>query len=111
MHGGQQEHGVHYWDTYAPVVTWQTVLFFFYTTPLTRVAQPAIGFCHGVHTSTFGDAPLPALAPRIQTEGHYLKIPRAQAQTQRLWAKASRKSLESLHGPGDEGHRFYPEQV
>ena len=25
VHGGQQEHGVHYWDTYAPVVTWQTV--------------------------------------------------------------------------------------
>ena len=25
MHGGQQEHGVHYWDTYTPVVTWQTV--------------------------------------------------------------------------------------
>ena len=28
MHGGQQEHGVHYWDTYTPVVTWQTVQFF-----------------------------------------------------------------------------------
>ena len=28
MHGGQQEHGVHYWDTCGPVVTWQTVRFF-----------------------------------------------------------------------------------
>ena len=28
VHGGQQEHGVHYWDTYAPVVTWQTVCLF-----------------------------------------------------------------------------------
>ena len=28
VHGGQHEHGVHYWDTYAPVVTWQTVWFF-----------------------------------------------------------------------------------
>ena len=28
MHGGQQVHGVHYWDTYAPVVTWQTVRLF-----------------------------------------------------------------------------------
>ena len=27
VHGGQQEYGVHYWDTYAPVVTWQTVRF------------------------------------------------------------------------------------
>ena len=26
--GGQQEHRVHYWDTYAPVVTWQMVRFF-----------------------------------------------------------------------------------
>ena len=28
VHGGQQEHGIHYWDTYAPEVTWQTVQFF-----------------------------------------------------------------------------------
>ena len=28
VHGGQQVHGVHYWETYAPVVTWQTVRLF-----------------------------------------------------------------------------------
>ena len=28
VHGAQQEHGVHYWDTYALVVTWQTVRLF-----------------------------------------------------------------------------------
>ena len=28
VHGGQQVHSVHYWDTYAPVVTWQTVRLF-----------------------------------------------------------------------------------
>ena len=28
VHGGQQEYGIHYWDTYAPVVTWQMVRFF-----------------------------------------------------------------------------------
>ena len=28
VHRGQQEHRVHYWDTYAPVVTWQMVRFF-----------------------------------------------------------------------------------
>ena len=27
VHGGQQEHGVRYWDTYAPEVTWQMVRF------------------------------------------------------------------------------------
>ena len=28
MHGGQQEYGIHYWETYAPVVTWQTLRIF-----------------------------------------------------------------------------------
>ena len=28
VHGGQHVHGVHYWDTYTPVVTWQTVRLF-----------------------------------------------------------------------------------
>ena len=28
VHGDQQVHGVHYWDTYTPVVTWQTVRLF-----------------------------------------------------------------------------------
>ena len=28
VHRGQQFHGVHYWDTYAPVVTWQTMWLF-----------------------------------------------------------------------------------
>ena len=28
VHGGQQVHGVHFWDTYAPVVTWQTIRLF-----------------------------------------------------------------------------------
>jgi Reverse transcriptase (RNA-dependent DNA polymerase) len=25
LHGGQQEHGVNYWETYAPVVTWAAI--------------------------------------------------------------------------------------
>ena len=25
VHGGQKEYGIHYWETYAPVVTWQTL--------------------------------------------------------------------------------------
>ena len=28
MHGGQQEYGIHYWETYTPVVTWQTLRVF-----------------------------------------------------------------------------------
>ena len=29
VHGGQQQCGINYWETYAPVVTWQTIHFFF----------------------------------------------------------------------------------
>ena len=36
VHSGQQEHGVHYWDTYAPVVTWQTVRLFLILSILLR---------------------------------------------------------------------------
>ena len=28
VHGGQQEYGIHYWETYDPVVTWQTLRIF-----------------------------------------------------------------------------------
>ena len=28
VHGGQQEHGVNFWETYAPVVSWQTLRLF-----------------------------------------------------------------------------------
>ena len=27
VHGGQQQHGVNFWDTYSPVVTWTSIRF------------------------------------------------------------------------------------
>ena len=29
VHGGQQQYGINYWETYAPVVMWTTLRFFF----------------------------------------------------------------------------------
>ena len=29
VHSGQQQRGINYWETYAPVITWQTICFFF----------------------------------------------------------------------------------
>ena len=29
VYGGQQQHGLNYLETYAPVITWQTICFFF----------------------------------------------------------------------------------
>ena len=28
VHGGPQEYGIHYWETYAPVATWKTLRIF-----------------------------------------------------------------------------------
>ena len=28
VHGGKQEHGVNYWETYAPVIGWTTIRLF-----------------------------------------------------------------------------------
>ena len=39
------------------------------------------------------------------------KISRAQTQVQLVQAEASRKSVEPIHGPGDEVNWFYPKQV
>ena len=51
------------------------------------------------------------LASRVQTKRDDTKIQHAQAQAQRVWAEASRKSVEPIHGPGDEVNRFYSQQV
>ena len=40
VHGGQQVHGVHYWDTCTPVVTWQTVRLFLILSLMTEFRQP-----------------------------------------------------------------------
>ena len=44
VHGGQQEHRVHYWDTYAPVVTWQAVRFFLILSILLGWRSRQLGF-------------------------------------------------------------------
>ena len=41
VHGGQQEHGIHYWDTYAPVVIWQTIRLFLVLSLLLGYPQAA----------------------------------------------------------------------
>ena len=48
VHGGQQEHGVNFWETYAPVVSWQTLRLFFIHSILKRVEQQTDGFCTGI---------------------------------------------------------------
>ena len=76
-----------------------------------RVVQLAIGFCHGVPTSASRNAPLPTIATRVQKKMYDVKIPRAQTKMQCVWAKAIWEGMESIHGSGDEGDRFYTEHI
>ena len=75
---------------------------------LARMAQPAIGFCHGIPASARGDAPLLILATMIQMKGYDPKIPYTQAQTQCVRAEAGRKSVEPIHGQGMKSIGFIP---
>ena len=78
---------------------------------LTWMAQPTIGLCHGVPTSTSQNAPLPTLTSRVQTTRNDMKVSGAQVQVQRVRAETSRPCVEPIHGPGHEVYRFYSQQV
>ena len=83
-----------------------TILFHFF--PLARLSKLPIGSRDGVPRSACRDAPLLALASRIQTIGDDKKIPHAQAQKKCVWAKASRESMEPIDGPRHEVDRLHP---
>ena len=65
VHGGQQEHGVHYWDTYAPVVTWQMVHLFLILSLLLGWQSRQLDFVMAYPQSTGRDAALHAVATGI----------------------------------------------
>ena len=105
VHGGQQEHGVHYWDTYTPVVTWQTVHFFLILSLLLGWRSQPLDF-----VMAYPQAPA-EMASRVPTKRNDKKISRAQAQVQCVRSETSRTGVEPIHGPGHEVHRFYSLQV
>ena len=43
-HGGQQQHGVNYWDTYAPVVSWSSVRILMTIAKLHNLHTKSVGF-------------------------------------------------------------------
>jgi hypothetical protein len=63
MHGGQMEHGVHFWETYAPVVQWTTIRMFLILALLNNWASQQIDF-------TLAYCQCPA-----ETDNLYMQIP------------------------------------
>ena len=94
VHGGQQEHGVHYWDTYAPVVTWQTVHQFLILSLLLGVAKSSTRFRHGIPASASGDAALHAITPGIPALWNDEEDTSTETHMQRVWAETGRPCLE-----------------
>ena len=104
MHGGQQEHGVHYWDTYAPVVTWQTVHFFMILSLLLGWSSRQLDFVIA-YPQAPAEMPLYLRLPQgykrkgMTRKSHILKLKRnvyGQKQAGRVWNQYMDQGMRSI---------------
>jgi hypothetical protein len=45
IHGGKQEHGINYWQTYTPVISWTTICLYLILALINSWKTPQLGFC------------------------------------------------------------------
>ena len=104
VHGGQQEHGVHYWDTYAPVVTWQMVCLFLVLSLLLGWQSHQLDFVMA-YPQAPAEMPLYMQLPQgYQRRGmtrktHALKLIRnvyGQKQVGRVWNKFMDRGMKDI---------------
>ena len=104
VHGGQQEHGVHYWDTYAPVVTWQTVRFFLILSLLMGWRSRQLDFVMA-YPQAPAEMPLYLRLPQgykrkgMTRKTHVLKLKRnvyGQKQAIRVWNQYMDQGMKSI---------------
>ena len=104
VHGGQQEHGVHYWDTYAPVVTWQTVRFFLILSILMGWRSRQLDFVMA-YPQAPAEMPLYLRLPQgykrkgMTRKTHVLKLKRnvyCQKQAGRVWNQYMDQGMKSI---------------
>ena len=104
MQGGQQEHGVHYWDTYAPVVTWQTVRFFLILSLLLGWKSRQLDFVMA-YPQAPAEMPLYLRLPQgykrkgMSRKTHVLKLKRnvyGQEQAGRVWNQYMDQGMKSI---------------
>ena len=97
VHGGQQEHGVHYWDTYAPVVTWKTVRLLLILSLVLGWKSHQLDFVMA-YPQAPAEMPLHMrFAPGIQVRGDITQNTCPQIGAQRVWAKAGRSGMEQIY--------------
>ena len=89
VHGGQQVHGVHYWDTYAPVVTWQIVRLFLILSLILGWQSCQLNFF-----MAYPQAPAEMPLYRVQMRRNVKENTCTQVGTQHVWAKTSWPCME-----------------
>ena len=113
VHGGQQEHGVHYWDTYAPVVTWQTMRFFLILSLLLGWRSRQLDFIMA-YPQAPAEMPLYLRLPQgykrkgMSRKTHVLKLKRnvyGQKQAGRVWNQYMDQGMKSI---GFTPSKFHP---
>jgi hypothetical protein len=93
--GGKQEYGVHYWETYAPVVSWPVVRFFLVLSLLkgwkTRQLDFVLAYTQAdVETDLYMKLPTAYSKPGVTPQTHVLKLLKnlyGQKQAGRVWNK------------------------
>ena len=104
MHGGQQVHGAHYWDTYAPVVTWQTVHLFLILSLILGWQSRQLDFLMA-YPQAPAEMPLYMCLPQgfrcdgMSQKTHALKLVRnvyGQKQAGRVWNKYMDQGMKEI---------------
>ena len=105
VHGGQQQYGVNYWETYAPVVMWTTLRFFFVLSLLfqwhTRQLDFVLAFPQApAEVQLFMNFPQGYhYEPGISPKTHCLQLLRniyGTKQAPRVWFQYLEKGLKEL---------------
>ena len=101
VHGGQQEKGVNYWETYAPVVTWMSIRLVLILSIMLDWTTVQVDFVlaypqANVETTIYMEIPVGVNLPGKDTKSHVLKLIKnlyGQKQAGRVWNKHLHKGL------------------
>jgi hypothetical protein len=105
LHGGKQEFGTNYYETYVPVVTWFAIRLLIVFGILFEWALLPSRFCYGLSTSPHQDGHVHGTYHRETHQAWEFQGSRPQATCQHLRAKASRlrvKQLSRHQSTGDQ---------
>jgi hypothetical protein len=104
-HGGRQQHGVNYWETYAPVVNWSTVRLVMILSLLNGFFSRQIDFIQA-YTQAPLDCPIYTEVPAGYdvVEGKLTFVGENHKSTEKQYAL---RLLRNMYGLKQAGHNWY----